>query len=378
MAFRHRLKRRRAPAGIDIVADALERYERQMRDAVAEPTDGKTRAETTWRVTKIHWQRNRHIYDLYHVAHSISRELYDWLGRERLVDVALLSKWRKPGYERLCSLAAIARGGTAYGTTGVCRVPLAQRRGAITPNVVTGCVSCASGDGGPVWWDDPVPEVVARKYAELHGEAALAASLRHRPPGEGGGAASGATVRAEAQVEVEQRAQVLHGAAPLGAPASARGGAGRAAAGGGAGILAAKEEGPPAEEPRGLSAEKGAVKAGGPAAEEAVEEVGRATAHEAGGTTADEAAEEAGGPAVEEAREPSPRQAAVPAAVEEAGALAAEKPAALGAEKAGRPAPEEEGGPALEEARGPAPKEAIGPAPVEAGGVAAEEAGGTP
>lgn len=156
MAWRHKLKRRRAPAGIDLVADALERYERQMRDAVAEPTDGKTRAETTWRVTKIHWQRNRHVYDLYHRAHAISRELYDWLGRERLVDGPLLAKWRKPGYERLCSLAAVARVGTTYGTTGVCRVPLGQRRGPITPNVATGCVSCASGDGGPIWWDDPV------------------------------------------------------------------------------------------------------------------------------------------------------------------------------------------------------------------------------
>jgi len=191
MALRHKLKRRRAPAGIEVVADALERYERLMRDAVAESTDGKTRAETTWRVTKIHWQRNRHVYDLYHGAKAISRELYDWLARERVVDGPLLAKWRKPGYERLCSLGVIARGGTAFGTTGVCRVPLAQRRGAITPNVATGCVSCASGDGGPIWWDDPVPEVVARQYAALHGEAALAASLRDAPPVAAGGRGGG-------------------------------------------------------------------------------------------------------------------------------------------------------------------------------------------
>lgn len=303
MAWRHKLKRRRAPAGIDIVADALEGYERQMRDAVAEPTDGKTRAETTWRVTKIHWQRNRHVYDLYHVAHAISRELYDWLGRERLVDVPLLSKWRKPGYERLCSLAAISRGGTAYGTTGVCRVPLAQRRGAITPNVVTGCVSCASGDGGPVWWDDPVPEVVARKYAELHGEAALAASLRPGPSGGGGSAAAGAT--ADAEGEEQQGARVFHGAAP---PRAAAPGATAAPVGRGAGVrrpsteeagrAAAEEQ--RGSEPRGLPAEEAAKAVGGLTADEAgavaADEAGGVAADESGGVAADEAADDARGP----------------------------------------------------------------------------------
>ena len=44
-----------------------------------------------------------------------------------------------------------------------CRVPL-RLRGAqqrITPDVQTGCISCASGDGkfgGPVWWNTPLDD----------------------------------------------------------------------------------------------------------------------------------------------------------------------------------------------------------------------------
>ncbi len=42
----------------------------------------------------------------------MSRELYDWLVREKIADGALISKWRKPGYEILCSLLAIQKGET--------------------------------------------------------------------------------------------------------------------------------------------------------------------------------------------------------------------------------------------------------------------------
>ncbi len=40
----------------------------------------------------------------------MSRELYDWLVREKIADGALIAKWRKPGYEILCSLLAIQKG----------------------------------------------------------------------------------------------------------------------------------------------------------------------------------------------------------------------------------------------------------------------------
>lgn len=93
----------------------------------------------------------------------MQRELFDYLVREKIADGALISKWRKPGYEILCSMLAIQKGNHNFGTTSHCRVPMKLRSGQqrITPDVQTGCISCASGDGrfgGPVWWNTPLDE----------------------------------------------------------------------------------------------------------------------------------------------------------------------------------------------------------------------------
>ena len=77
---------------------------------------------------------------------------YDFCIREKVVDGNLIAKWKKPGYEFLCSLAAINKGSTNFGTTNICRVPLRLRSGKIAPAVLTGCISCASCDkvAGPL------------------------------------------------------------------------------------------------------------------------------------------------------------------------------------------------------------------------------------
>ena len=86
----------------------------------------------------------------------MARDLFDYLVREKIADGPLIAKWRKPGYEILCSMLAVQKGNHNFGTTSHCRVPLTKRAGQqrITPDVQIGCISCASGDGrfgGPVW-----------------------------------------------------------------------------------------------------------------------------------------------------------------------------------------------------------------------------------
>ncbi len=83
--------------------------------------------------------------------------------REKIADGALISKWRKPGYEILCSLLAIQKGNHNFGTTSHCRVPMKKRapQQRVAPDVQTGCICCASGDGrfgGPIWWNTPVDD----------------------------------------------------------------------------------------------------------------------------------------------------------------------------------------------------------------------------
>lgn len=83
--------------------------------------------------------------------------------REKIADGSLISKWRKPGYELLCSMLAIQKNNHNFGTTSHCRVPMRKRAAQqrITPDVQTGCICCASGDGkfgGPIWWNTPLED----------------------------------------------------------------------------------------------------------------------------------------------------------------------------------------------------------------------------
>lgn len=156
------LNTKKAPEGWDDVAPQLEEFQSQMRDAVNEPHEGKRRNEATWGITKIHYERSRYIYELYHKKKAISRELYDWLLLEKHADPMLIAKWKKPGYEFLCSLSAIDKRNSNFGTSAICRVPLHLRKpGSTGPSVSTGCISCASQEsgrlGGPIWWDSPRP-----------------------------------------------------------------------------------------------------------------------------------------------------------------------------------------------------------------------------
>ena len=41
----------------------------------------------------------------------MSKDLFDYLVREKIADGPLVAKWRKPGYEILCSMLAIQKVG---------------------------------------------------------------------------------------------------------------------------------------------------------------------------------------------------------------------------------------------------------------------------
>lgn len=169
------MKSRKAPPGMDLIMPTIQEFEIKRREALDTPPDEKRRNEITWPMHKLHYQYNRYLYDMHYRERRISKQLLDYLIHEKLADGRLISKWRRPGYERLCSLQVITKSNTAFGTVGVCRIPLHERRGQILPNVLTGCVSCASGDGGPIWWDDPVPDIVKERIQEIDpGKAELA------------------------------------------------------------------------------------------------------------------------------------------------------------------------------------------------------------
>jgi bud site selection protein 31 len=47
---------------------------------------------------------SRYIYELFYKKKEISRELYEYCLTEKWADPALIAKWKKSGFERLCCL----------------------------------------------------------------------------------------------------------------------------------------------------------------------------------------------------------------------------------------------------------------------------------
>lgn len=74
-AIRRRLKGKKAPKGWEQMEEAIEDFEQQMKEAVNEEHEGKRKCELTWKVHRVHWEKNRFIYDLMYVRKAISKEL---------------------------------------------------------------------------------------------------------------------------------------------------------------------------------------------------------------------------------------------------------------------------------------------------------------
>lgn len=145
-------KKRSPPPGFDIVEPILESLEHELRDKIKETNEKKRKTESIWPVHQIGWQKSRYIYDMYYTYGNISREVYDYCLKQKLVDPALIAKWKKPGYERLCSTYVINPSNYKFGTTSICRVPMRDRstEQKTAQDPTTGCLGCASGKGaGP-------------------------------------------------------------------------------------------------------------------------------------------------------------------------------------------------------------------------------------
>lgn len=75
MSYRRRLKNKKPPEGWGLIEEVIEDFEQQMKEAVNEEHEGKRKAELTWKIHRIHWEKNRFVYDLMYQRKVMSREL---------------------------------------------------------------------------------------------------------------------------------------------------------------------------------------------------------------------------------------------------------------------------------------------------------------
>jgi len=171
MSYKLKILQKKPPKGWDLIEPTLDIFEDKMKQPIDDPQEGKRKAEATWMISRLHWEKNRFFYELYYEEKQISRQMFEYLVRNKIADGPLIAKWRKPGYEYLCSLSAIDTRNTNYGTASICRVPIHQRPERPTPSQANGCISCASCDkGAPLWWNTKFESEKAEKKRQLEQE----------------------------------------------------------------------------------------------------------------------------------------------------------------------------------------------------------------
>lgn len=164
-------KLRHPPDGFEYIEDTLNILDNELRESkvtfiitiffilltificddieVNEPHEGLRKNESQWPIHQINWQRSRYVYDMYYTYKRISKEVYDYCIENKIIDAALIAKWKKPGYERLCSTYVINPRNYKFGTVSICRVPKQSLApGTVIEDPMTGCRGCASGSGG--------------------------------------------------------------------------------------------------------------------------------------------------------------------------------------------------------------------------------------
>jgi bud site selection protein 31 len=142
---------KKPPKKFTYLAPILSSLENKLHDMVRESNARKCNTESMWPVHQINWQQSRYMYDMYYSHHRITKKVYEYCMRNKLVNITLIAKWKKIGYEQLCLTYVINSNNYKFSTSSICHLPLKDHlpEQLLAMNPTTGCRGCASGAGQP-------------------------------------------------------------------------------------------------------------------------------------------------------------------------------------------------------------------------------------
>jgi bud site selection protein 31 len=70
----------------------LSSLENELHNKVRESNARKGNTESMWPVQQITWQQSRYVYDMYYSHHRITKKVYEYCMRNKLVNTALITK----------------------------------------------------------------------------------------------------------------------------------------------------------------------------------------------------------------------------------------------------------------------------------------------
>lgn len=142
------------PEGYARIEPTLSKLLAKLRDAQKKSIKTENKHLSLWPILQINHQISRYIYVMYYEKKLISKDLYDYLLKQKYTNADLIAKWKKKGYENLCCVNCIITSEKNHGNTCICRVPratLAKNKSEDDPResvecITCGCKGCASTD----------------------------------------------------------------------------------------------------------------------------------------------------------------------------------------------------------------------------------------
>ncbi len=132
----------RPPKGFDRVNEILNEYDSKMKDAIAEPHEGKRKVEMTWGVAAINRERTRRLFRMWRDG-EIAEDVLEYCCKVNFIDSSLVRLWRIPGYESACCADCVQSKGHDFGGACICRVPAEDRMENEIQCKQCGCTGCA-------------------------------------------------------------------------------------------------------------------------------------------------------------------------------------------------------------------------------------------
>lgn len=134
------------PADYAKIEPTIAKLQAKLKDAQRKSITSESKHASLWPILKLNHQIARYVFSMYQKK-AISKELYEYLLRQKYVDANLIAKWKKQGYENLCCVRCIIANEHNHQTTCLCRVPKGERKVDIGEGCVAcGCLGCSSKD----------------------------------------------------------------------------------------------------------------------------------------------------------------------------------------------------------------------------------------
>lgn len=144
-----KVKTKKVPEDYEKVKPTIEKLQVKLKEAERKALKTETKHSSLWPILKLNHQISRYVYSMYYERKLISKDLYDYLLRQKYVNADLIAKWKKQGYERLCCVNCIIAKEKNHGSTCICRVPrnqLKEEQRESEGCITCGCQGCASTD----------------------------------------------------------------------------------------------------------------------------------------------------------------------------------------------------------------------------------------